>query len=88
MKTIHDATQIKTIKTIYLFLNPLECSPGYSGPNCTIQCPYPSYGDGCHGICDCYMYYDSCDFATGCTLLTTGTYLNIPGLDIQKCKKE
>ena len=66
-------------------MNPLECSRGYHGPNCTIQCPYPTYGDGCQGICDCDN--DTCDFTTGCTLLTTGTYLDIPVLDIQKGKK-
>ena len=76
----------KQMKTIYLLLNPLECSPGYSGPNCTIQCPYPFYGEECQGICDCDN--DTCDISTGCTLLTTGTYLDIQVLDIQKGKKE
>ncbi|XP_078310685.1 uncharacterized protein LOC144618483 [Crassostrea virginica] len=47
----------------------IECSPGYSGTNCSIQCPYPTYGYGCQGICDCDK--DICDISTGCTLLTT-----------------
>ena len=47
-----------------------ECSPGYAGPNCTIQCPYPSYGDICQGICKCDK--DTCDISTGCAFQTTG----------------
>ena len=51
----------------------LECMPGYGGPNCTIPCPYPLYGEGCQGFCDCSN--DSCDVSTGCTALTTGSLL-------------
>ena len=46
-----------------------EC-PGYTGPKCTLQCPYPTYGDKCQGYCDCDN--DTCDISTGCTILTTG----------------
>ena len=47
-----------------------ECSPGYSGPNCTIKCVYPSYGETCQEICDCEEKI--CDILTGCKILTTG----------------
>ena len=55
-------------------MNPLECSPGYAGPNCSIQCPYPTYGEKCHGYCECDK--DICDFATGSIRLTTVIYLD------------
>lgn len=45
--------------------------PGYSGINCTTGCPYPTYGHGCQGLCDCNV--DMCDVSTGCTQITTGT---------------
>ena len=44
---------------------------GYSGPNCTIPCPYPLYGERCQGDCSS----DRCDVSTGCTTLTTGSLL-------------
>lgn len=40
------------------------CRPGYIGKNCTSSCPYPTYGHGCQGICDCGK--DKCDVSTGC----------------------
>ena len=49
-----------------------ECSSGYGGPNCSITCPYPTYGDGCQGLCDCDN--ETCDASTGCRLLTTGIF--------------
>ena len=73
-------------KLFTFFMNPLECSPGYTGPNCSIQCPYPTYGEKCQGYCDCDR--DSCDFTTGCTLLTTGTYLIYQYFIFKKGKKE
>lgn len=80
MKKIHDVKQTKLVT----FLNLLECSPGYFGPNCTFQCPYPTYGEECQRYCDCANY--SCDFATGCALLTTGTYFDILVLAFNKRK--
>ena len=62
-------------------MTPLEWSPGYIGTNCSIQCPYPTYGDGCQELCDCDK--DICDISTVCTLLTTGTYIDIQVIDIQ-----
>ena len=47
-----------------------ECGPGYVGPNCTIKCPYPTYGDGCQGFCVCDN--KTCDISTGCIISTTG----------------
>ena len=47
-----------------------ECGPGYSGPNCTLICTYPTYGDECQEICDCDN--KTCDISTGCRIPTTG----------------
>lgn len=44
--------------------------PGYSGVNCTADCPYPTYGDNCQDLCDCDE--DICNVSTGCTQITTG----------------
>lgn len=43
---------------------------GYAGWNCSIPCPYPTYGERCLGFCDCYK--DLCDMSMGCIILTTG----------------
>lgn len=45
------------------------CMPGYTGINCTNACPYPTYGEGCQGICDCNE--DMCDVSNGCEPITT-----------------
>uniref|UniRef100_A0A8W8MRR1 TNFR-Cys domain-containing protein n=1 Tax=Magallana gigas TaxID=29159 RepID=A0A8W8MRR1_MAGGI len=44
--------------------NCTKCSTGYTGINCTEQCPFPTYGEICQKLCNC----DStlCDFSTGC----------------------
>ena len=49
----------------------LECMAGYVGPNCTIRCPFPSYGDNCQG--NCYCSEENCDVSTGCRTVTTET---------------
>ncbi|XP_078316194.1 uncharacterized protein LOC111099618 [Crassostrea virginica] len=41
-----------------------KCKPGYIGPNCSIKCPHPAYGDTCQEICNCSE--DECDSVTGC----------------------
>lgn len=51
-----------------MFCKP-ECKPGYTGLNCTVQCPYPTYGEKCQGYCDCSN--ESCDKSLGCRILTT-----------------
>uniref|UniRef100_A0A8W8JMJ7 Uncharacterized protein n=1 Tax=Magallana gigas TaxID=29159 RepID=A0A8W8JMJ7_MAGGI len=48
-----------------------NCKPGYTGPNCTVRCYYPSYGNKCQGICNCSA--DICDMSWGCRTLTTIT---------------
>lgn len=42
------------------------CLPGYSGVNCSLSCPYPSYGVECQQSCNCIQ--DSCDVSTGCII--------------------
>nr|XP_022289820.1 uncharacterized protein LOC111101582 [Crassostrea virginica] len=41
-----------------------KCMPGYIGPNCTLSCLYPTYGEECQGNCNCSN--SSCDISTGC----------------------
>lgn len=47
-----------------------ECMAGYVGWNCSMPCPYPTYGWGCQGSCDCYE--DLCHVSMGCIIPTTG----------------
>ena len=54
-------------------LYPVECKPGYAGPNCSFNCPYPLYGDGCQGECECSK--DECDYVTGCKPMSSGTFV-------------
>lgn len=52
--------------------------PGYIGINCTSKCPYPTYGHGCQGLCDCDE--NMCDVSTGCepnTTVCTPGYIGI-----------
>lgn len=70
----------------------LECTPGYTGPSCTEECPYPTYGSACQGFCNCSN--DTCNLSWGCitsTTLTTGGYFcdihNLP-LNHKKLKKK
>ncbi|XP_078334363.1 laminin subunit alpha lam-3-like isoform X1 [Crassostrea virginica] len=46
-----------------------KCTPGYTGLNCTIRCPYPSYGENCQRNCTCSK--EDCDVSTGCRTVTT-----------------
>lgn len=41
-----------------------ECMPGYTGIDCTFECPYPSLGNDCQGYCSCSI--ELCDVARGC----------------------
>ena len=42
-----------------------DCSEGFFGPNCSISCPYPSYGRRClDGDCNCSK--ELCDARNGC----------------------
>lgn len=47
-----------------------ECISGYTGQNCTLKCPYPTYGDNCQQNCKCRK--DECDISSGCNSLTSG----------------
>lgn len=38
--------------------------PGYTGIECTFECPYPSFGNDCQGYCSCSI--ELCDVARGC----------------------
>lgn len=40
---------------------------GYHGVNCSIQCPFPTYGIRCQTYCTCSR--DLCDVSTGCYTL-------------------
>ena len=41
------------------------CSDGLFGPNCSISCPFPSYGSRClDGECNCSK--EICDPRNGC----------------------
>lgn len=40
---------------------------GYHGVNCSIQCPFPTYGIRCQKYCTCSK--DLCDVSTGCYTL-------------------
>lgn len=42
-----------------------ECMQGYHGVNCTMQCPFPTYGIRCQKYCTCSK--DLCDVSTGCS---------------------
>lgn len=48
--------------------------PGYSGVNCSLNCPYPYYGVDCQRKCNCNS--DLCDISTGCIDQTTGKLKN------------
>lgn len=43
--------------------------PGYTGLDCKVECPYPSFGTDCQGYCSCSI--ELCDVARGCSSLTT-----------------
>lgn len=40
------------------------CKEGYTGKNCRIACPLPSYGYNCQPTCDCTE--EDCNYVTGC----------------------
>ena len=59
------------LKVFNYIMFTVECKPGYAGPNCSFNCPHPTYGDGCQGICECSK--DECDSVTGCKPMSSGT---------------
>lgn len=42
----------------------VPCEEGYTGKNCEIVCPFPSYGLDCQSICNCAE--TTCDHVNGC----------------------
>ncbi|XP_062581430.1 multiple epidermal growth factor-like domains protein 10 [Saccostrea cucullata] len=42
-----------------------ECSPGFSGINCSQQCRYPNFGSHCQGLCNCEERL--CNVSFGCS---------------------
>lgn len=46
------------------------CMKGYHGVNCTMQCPFPTYGVRCQKYCHCTKHL--CDVSKGCSTLDNG----------------
>lgn len=42
----------------------VECHIGFFASNCSLTCPYPTYGRGCQNFCNCTK--DMCDYVQGC----------------------
>lgn len=42
-----------------------ECIQGYHGADCSMQCPFPTYGIRCQKYCTCSK--DLCNVSTGCS---------------------
>lgn len=42
----------------------LACGKGYNGTNCSMTCPYPTYGQNCQSNCNCI--FKDCDHRNGC----------------------
>ena len=53
----------------------VECNVGYVGKNCSIPCPYNSYGERCQMTCNCTK--DECDFIRGCAKKEIGNWFII-----------
>lgn len=68
---IHSTLFLMILKVLNYIMFTVECKPGYAGPNCSFNCPHPTYGDGCQGTCECSK--DECDSVTGCTPMSSGT---------------
>lgn len=49
----------------------IECHAGFLGDNCSISCPYPSYGKLCNQMCGCSK--SSCHHIYGCSFTTSST---------------
>lgn len=50
----------------------VACEEGYTGQNCEIVCPFPSYGLDCQSICSCAE--TTCDHVNGCRGYSSGIY--------------
>ncbi|XP_078328059.1 uncharacterized protein LOC144623503 isoform X2 [Crassostrea virginica] len=49
---------------MYIPVSSYACSTGYFGPNCSLPCRHPNYGDECQFECVCGM--KNCNHITGC----------------------
>ena len=58
-------------KLIMCMLYLIECPAGFLGDNCSISCPYPSYGKLCNHMCGCAK--SSCHHVYGCSITTSST---------------
>nr|XP_034330970.1 multiple epidermal growth factor-like domains protein 11 [Crassostrea gigas]XP_034330971.1 multiple epidermal growth factor-like domains protein 11 [Crassostrea gigas] len=68
-----------------------ECHTGFTGPNCTIKCRYPSFGNGCQNVCNCIETF--CNRSTGCkdgspTILPISTKSNIKKTSVSRFTTE
>lgn len=59
MKHVHIITNSLNLIIVYL-----ACDNGFTGINCVTKCQYPTYGQGCQSLCDCYATV--CDYVNGC----------------------
>ncbi|XP_052718550.1 protein draper-like isoform X2 [Crassostrea angulata] len=57
------------------------CEVGFSGPNCSKPCQYPSFGQQCQEECNCTQ--DICNIITGCAECPIGFFGK---LCIQACR--
>lgn len=48
----------------------IPCDKGYTGLNCEVVCPFPSFGLDCQSICNCTK--TKCDPVNGCNGYLTG----------------
>lgn len=60
---------------IYFIFKCLACQKRYTGQNCDVACPYPSYGLDCQTICNCAKLF--CDHVNGCRNPTEVSFQNI-----------
>lgn len=61
------------IYIISLYLQSYKgCMAGYYGLECSMPCPYPTYGVWCQDVCNCIE--DLCDISVGCIFRTTGKH--------------
>lgn len=63
------------INQVTYFLCVVECEVGYTGTNCSLPCPFNSYGKGCQKLCKCTK--EACNFITGCGKIEFGNCLTL-----------
>ena len=64
------------LKSVCIYIDYfVDCSVGYYGQNCSLQCPFNTYGKQCQMFCECPE--DSCNFAAGCQKNEKGNQLKV-----------